>query len=431
MKPTEIVSVTAMQTSTDERNPAVKVTVTTRNGAKGSGSAFESFSVSDYRPKYLYDNGEKYFGNGVTAAVSIIENIIAPAIIGMDAFSQGEVDCAIKGALDQAGLERAVNLTNPVSVAVLKAAAASLKLPLYRYIGGRSAFTLPFAGYRVASGGKRYCADSKAQGKPIYNLVSHGFSTFAEATYALWETANVYEKMLAKNYGILVHRGFSLDIPAGRVENDKQLLTMMTESINQAGYTGKIGIHIDVGASLYYDPESGLYKGLFDTADKTTDKLFAYYEQMVKEYPIVILQDPFDQHDMEHHAKLLATTGIEIAGQDLCGSSPEHIMECISIGCINALVISVCCFETFSDVINIVRFAKNHDVDIIPLDCSGEGLSVAQYAVGFRSGAIYQSGLHSACNPLLAIEDEIGPRARYYGTDGLKGNAFRLQQNKM
>lgn len=428
MKPSEIVAVTAMQTSTDVRNPAVKVTVTTADGKQGSSSSFEGYSASDYRPSYLYDYGKKYLGNGVTTAVSIIENIIAPAIIGMDAAKQGEVDCAIKGALDAAGVAHCVNITNPVSLAVLKAAAQSLQIPLYRHIGGCSAFTLPYGGYRVASGSKRYWPDNKSQSGPVYNLVSYGFDSFADAHYALWEAANAYEALLAKRLGILVHRGFSLDIPAGRISSDRELLDMMVEGIEKAGHTGKIGIHIDVGAGMYYDPDPGVYRGLFDAADKTPDELFAYYEDLIADYPVVILQDPFDQHDMERHSALLERTGIEIAGQELCGSDPERIKECIDAGCVNAVVLSVCSFETFSDVVGVVRYAKNRAVDIIPQNRCGEGLDVAHFAVGFRTGAIYQGGIDTVSNQLLAMEQEIGPRARFYGENGLKGGRFGLRK---
>lgn len=428
MKSSEIISVTAMQTSTDVRNPAVKVTVTTADGRQASSSSFEGYSASDYRPSYLYDYGGKYLGNGVSTAVSIIEHIIAPAVIGMDASKQGEVDCAIKQSLDDAGLPHYVNLTNPVSLAVLKAAAKSLQIPLYRHIGGCSAFTLPYGGYRVASGSKRYWADNQSQDGPVYNLVSYGFDTFADAHYALWECANAYEELLAKNLGILIHRGFSLDIPAGRITSDRQLMDMMAEGIRTAGHEGKIGIHIDVEANMYYDSQRGVYRGLFDAKDKTADELFCYYEQLIEDYPVVLLQDPFDQHDTEHHAELLQKTGIEIAGQELCGSDPARLRSCIDMGCINALVLSVCSFETFSDVVSLVRYAKNRAVDIIPQNRCGEGLDVAQFAVGFRTGAIYQSGIDTVSNQLLAIEQEIGPRARFYGANGLKGSRFSLRR---
>lgn len=427
MKPAEITSITAIQTSTDERCPAVKVTVTTANGSIGTSSSFEGYSTSNYRPAYLYDYGSSYLGKGVTTAVSIIENIIAPAITGMDACSQGEIDRTIKHVLDNEGLTHWVNVTNPVSIAVLKAAAASLGIPLYRHIGGCSAFTLPSCGYRVASGSKRYTEDSRSKAGPVYNLIGYGFHTYADANYALWEAANAYEKLLAEHHGIFVHRGFSLDIPAGRISSDKQLLDLMVKGIDSVGHKGNIGIHINVEADMYYHAEQGIYRGLFDASDKTADDLFQYYEKLVTNYPIVLLQDPFDQNDMEHYTNLLRKTGIEIAGQELCGSDPAHIKKCIDMDCINAVVLSVSSFETFSDVVNIIRYAKNHNVEIIPQNRCGEGLDLAQYAVGFRTGAIYQGGLDMISSQLLAMEDEIGPRARFYGINGLNGQRFSLR----
>ena len=429
MKPSVIMSVTAMQTSTDQRNPAVSVTVITAGGAQGIGSAYESYSTSDYRPKYLYDHTERYHGNGVTTAAGIIEKIVAPALIGLDAARQGEVDHAIKTSLAEAGFPAYVNLSAPVSVAALKAGSAALGIPLYRHIGGQSAFTLPVGGYLAASGSKRYGDGERSEGRPVYNLVSFGFDSFEEAHYALWETANAYEKLLAKEAGLLVHRGFSLAVPRGRLESDRSLLDIMTKSIEAAGHGGKIGLHIDVGANEFYDAQAELYRGLFDTEEKTGTQMVSLYKELVEAYPIVMLQDPLQQHDTAGFAELTASTGIQIVGGDLFGTDVARIKSCIMAGCVNSVLLPVCGFETFSDVIQMVRFVKSHGADVMLQDLSGEGLDIADFSVGFRAGTVYQGGLDPVGNRLISTEKLIGPRARFYGIRGLQGSKFCLRQS--
>jgi len=429
MNPSRITSVTAMQSSTDQSNPAVQVTVGTAGGAMGTGSAYECYSTSDYRPKYLYDHTGQYHGNGVTTAVGIIEKIVASALIGLDAACQGEADNAIKMTLAKAGFQGYVNLSAPISVAVLKAGAAAVGIPLYRHIGGQSAFTLPVGGQLVPSGSKRYSNGGRSKDKPVYNLVSHGFASFEDAHYALWEVANVYEKLLAKEFKLLIHRGFSLTVPAGKMDSDRRLLDIMVTAIAKAGHTGKIGIHMDVGANEFYDSATGRYSGLIDGKEKTGEELVALYESLVKDYPIVILQDPLEQNDMTGFAALTQRTGIQIVGKDLFGTNVERIKHCINARCVNSVLLPVCGFETVSDVIRVVRYAKSHGVDVMLQNMSGEGLDIAEYAVGFRAGSIYQSGLDSVGNRLIAIEQVIGPRARYYGSCGLQGSKFGLRRN--
>lgn len=426
MYPSNIISVTAMQSSTDMSNPSVQVTVTTANGSIGAASVYETFSTSRYKPRFLYDQTEQYRGFGVTTAVAIINNIIGPALIGIPADKQGIVDDAINSTMKKAGLAPYVNISSPVSVAALKAGAAAMDIPLYRHLGGQGAFTLPVGGYNAASGGKRYNANSISEGRPIYNLVSYGYPTFADAHYALWETANAYERLLGEKYSIRVHRFFTMAIPKGKLDNDEKLWDILAEGIAIAGHSGKIGIHADVGANEYYDSEKDLYDGLFSSEKKDKRDMLALYKKMTEDYPFVMLQDPLHQDDLEGHAALVDSTGVQIIGHDLFGTDVERIKMCINKGCINSVILPVCSFNTVSDAIEVVRYAKNHGIDIMPQNLGGEGLDVASYAVGFKAGSIYQSGIDGPSNSLIIIEQEIGPRAKFYGLSGLQGSKFCL-----
>jgi enolase len=426
MNQANIISVIAMQTTTDQSYPAVQVTVTTANGSTGTGSVYEAFSTSRYKPSFLYDQKQQYNGFGVTTAAAIINKIISPALIGIPADQQGIVDDVIQSVMKEAGLSPYTNISSPVSIAALKAGAAANGVPLYRHIGGQGAFTIPVGGYIAASGGKRYNAKSISQGRPEYNLVSYGFSTFADAHYALWEAANAYEKLLAKKYGIRIHRNFTMAIPAGKLDNDMKLWDILTEGIAISGHAGKIGIHADVGANEYFDSSTGLYDGLFSAEKKDRSAMLDLYKKMTTDFPFVMIQDPLEQDDLEGHATLVESTGVQIIGYDLFGTDVGRIKKCINAGCVNSVLLPVCSYNTFSDVIDVVRYAKNHGIDVMPKNLAGEDMDVASYAVGFRAGAIYQGGLDPACNYLLAFEQEIGPRAKFYGSYGLKGSKFCL-----
>jgi len=426
MNQSDIISVTAMQSATDQDYPSVMVTVTTTNNSTGTGSVYETFSTSRYKPCFLYDQTERYNGHGVTTAVSIINNIIGPALVGIPADQQGIVDSEINLAIKKAGLSPYVNISSPVSIAALKAGAASKGIPLFRHIGGQGAFTIPVGGYIAASGGKRYNPKSISRGRPVYNLVSYGFPTFADAHYALWEFANVYEKLLAKKYSIRIHRNFTMAIPAGKLENDEKLWDILAEGIELSGHAGKIGIHVDVGANEYYDVESGLYDGLFSIEKKDRLAMLELYKKMAVNYPFVMIQDPLQQEDLEGYAALVESTGVQIIGYDLFGTSVERIKKCVNAGCVNSVLLPVCGYNTFSDAIEVVRYAKNHGIDVMPMNLAGEGMDVASYAVGFKAGAVYQCGIDPTSNYLLAFEQEIGPRAKFYGASGLKGSKFGL-----
>ena len=426
MNNSRIISVTAMQASTDEDKPAVEVIIQTENGAVGKASVFQALPDGRWNPNYLYDNTLEYNGFGVKTAAGIINGIVGPAIIGLPADCQGLIDAAIKKSLNDVNIPCYVNISAPVSIAALKAGAQSKGLPLYRHIGGRAAFVLPVAGQLAASGSKRYNLDSHSNGKPVYLLTAYGFDSFEESHYALWETANAYEKLLSKRYHLLVHRGFSLAVPAEKIDHDRKLWEIMAEAIEKAGYTGKIGIQADIGANDYYDADSGLYKGLFSAEDKTRDDLITLYNEMAKNYPFVTLLDPLEENDLDGYAKVLEETGIQIVGRDICGTDFERIKICIDHGGINSVLLSVCSFATFSDAIKVVRYAKNHGVDVMPQNLAGEDMDLADYAVGFSVGTIYESGLEVVGNSLLAIEHEIGPRSRFYGVGGLQGSKFNL-----
>jgi enolase len=421
-----IIDVKAYETYSDSGFPAVEVHVATQGDALGIARCSESYSTSSHRPKYLYDGGTRFRGFGVTKAADLINRVFAPALIGMRADDQASVDAVIFRTALENGAEQYVNVTNPLSIAVLQAGAQATGQPLYRHVGGQTAFTLPVCGHLCASGSKRYTEDNQAQGRPNYMIVAYDFPTLSEAQYALWEVANQYEKIIAHQFGFVIHRGFAMAIPKGKIENDYVLWDALTQSINMCGYEGKLGIHVDIGANEYYNHKTGMYEGLFSSEPKTRDELIALIEKMASDYPFVIIQDPLEENDTEGFARLVKTTGVQIVGSDICGTDFTRIEECIRRKWINSVQLSVNQFPTFSDAVKVVRMVKNHGADIMIRDLCGEGYDGASYAIGFKAGTIYECGLDSNGNMLMMNAEEIGPRAKFYGKSGIQGEKFSL-----
>ena len=417
-----IKSVLATEAFSDSGFPAVEVTVTTQNGESGMAYNIENPSNSSYRPKYLYDNDSRFKGFGVTKAAEIINKYIAPRLIGLPVNDQAIVDSTIKEVLLKNDIPLYINVTSPVSVAVFKAGANSKNMPLYRYLGGQRAFTLPVGGHLCASGSKRYSKNERAKGKPIYLMMAYDFDSFSQAQYALWETVGIYEKLLAKKYGILIHRGFSMAITKGKMDNDEVLWKIMVESIEKAGYTGKIGIHVDIGANDYYNKETNKYEGLFSPDAKSREDMFKLYNKMTTEYPFVVLQDPLEENDLEGFKYLRENNKAYIVGEELFCADVDMIKQCISYGCVDCVLLIVNRFETISDAIKIVNFAKTYGVGSMPKDACGESLDMHSYAVGLNAGTIYERGLDFSSNELLIIESEIGDRVKYSAQGGIKKN---------
>lgn len=426
MNNSEIVSVFASETYSDSDFPAVEVVVTTAGGAKGRGICSESYSTSSYAPKYLYDGGERFHGFGVTKAAEIINTVLAPALTGMRADEQTNIDAKIKEAMRSGGIPRYVNVSSPVSIAALHAGAASKGIPLYRHVGGQNAFTVPVSGHLCASGSNRYSKNHRAKGRPYYMITAYDYPSYDDAQYALWETAGRYEKMIAKQFRFVTHRGFAMAIPGKILNSDREIWDVLAKSIKDAGHEGRMGIHIDMGANEFYNPETGLYEGLFDGVVRTRDEMIELVEEMARDYPFVIFEDPLEQNDLEGYARLVKTTGAQIVGNDVCGSDLKRIEECIAGKCVNCILLSVNRFETFSDALKAVRMAKNHGAEIMVRNMCGESYDVAAYAVGLNAGSIYESGLDDVGDYVMMTAGDVGPRIKFFGRGGLRGGKFAL-----
>ncbi|RIK38758.1 MAG: phosphopyruvate hydratase, partial [Chloroflexi bacterium] len=415
------VAVRARQIFSDRGHPGVEATVVTQNGAKGVAVVTAGVSVGEHEVQFAYDGGKRWNGRGVLKAVENVEKTIAPAVIGLDASKQMEVDDAIirlDGTPTKAKLGG--NATGSVSAAVLQAGAASLGIPLYQHIGGVNACTLPVPGVITVIGSSRYGGGKRSGGKPSYSMMCYGFDSFADASYAAWTVNREFARLLKEKYNQDSFNGWSLVQP-GVVKHDRELWDLMVETIQNTGYDGKVGLQVDVAAGTYYEKDKDRFAGLFSPEDKTRDDLMRLYEEMVKDYPFVILEDPLDENDYEGHGVLTRQLGIEIVGDDLFTTNVERLQQGLQTGAANTVLLKVNQIGTISEAFETVQTAYAHGYGVMPCDSRGEGWLIADYTVGLNTGHLREGGTGPLANRFLQIEAELGSRAKFAGYHGIKG----------
>lgn len=402
-------------------HPAIETMVTTEEGTSAVAMVTAGFSVGKHEAHFIFDRGERWGGYGVLKAVSNVINIIGPALKGIDATKQREVDeilIKLDGTPNMS--ELGANATASVSAATLKAGAVSLGVPLYQHIGGVSACTLPVPGVICIDGSDRYGAGKRAGNKPSYSFVCYGFKSFSQASYACWEVGVELRRVLSKKFGAdfqIADQKVSRLAP-GRVKNDEELWHAMTEAIENLEYKNRVGIQVDVAASAYYD--NGKFVGLFSNKDRTREDLIELYKYMVKQYPFVIFEDPLDEDDYEGHAILTKEIGIQIVGDDLFATNSERLQRGISVGACSALLVKTPQIGTVSQALDVVQLAHGNGYGVVPCGSRGEGPDIADYAVGLNTGQIREGGLGPTANRLLQIENELGSNGKFLGKAAIK-----------
>lgn len=423
---TAITSVKARQVYTNRGKPGVEVVVTTENGAAGRGMCTSGISIGTHEVDFTFDGGTRFGGKGVTQAAKRVEDMIAPAIIGMDSANQAEVDAAILAICPDAKIRLGGNAVAATSAAVLNAGANALGIPLYRHIGGANAMYLPVPGVAMAAGDERYGGGiTTPGGKPTMSVMAFGFDTFSDASYACWEVHTRWAEKMKKRFGGLPNIRDFISIPAGIYNSDKEIWEEMLKTIIEAGYEGKMGFQMDVATDTYHNKEDGKYYGLFDSTPKTKEDLYGFYMQMIKDYPFVIIEDPFNEDDYETTAAITKDSGIQIVGDDLFTTNPKRVAYGISKEAANTVLLKVNQVGSISEALEMIQYAYKFGYAVMPSDSRGEGASIADYAVGINAGSIRESAVGDRGNRFLEIERELGNSAKFIGARGLKG--FRNQ----
>jgi enolase len=422
---TTIISVKARQIMSDRGHPGVEAKVKTESGATGVAICTAGVSVGTKEIPFAYDGGTKWRGKGVMRAVNAVNDKIAPLVIGLDASRQIDVDHAM---LCFEGDGKAVlggNATAAVSAAALKAGAAALGIPLYEHIGGARAFTLPVPGTGCLVGSNRYAPNTRSGGKPSYSFMAYDFPTFSDAAYACWDLSTEWGQVLSKKFN--VSRVGMATMPAvapGVVKHDREIWDAMVETINRLGYEGKIGIQVDVATETYWEEDQQRYVGIFSAEPKTKEDIFDLYLSMVKNYPFIIIEDPFDEDDYETTARLTKAVDIQIVGDDLFTTNPARVQQGIDVGAANTVLLKVNQIGTITEAFDMIQLANQNGYGVMPCSSRGEGSDIADYTVGILAGSVRESGTGPSANRFMDIEAELGPRARFAGRKGLKGSRF-------
>jgi enolase len=433
-----IQSVKARQIFDSRGNPTVEVDVRLSNEISTTAAVPSGASTGIYEALELRDGGSDYLGKGVSKAVNNVNTIIGPALIGKNPTDQTGIDNFMVQQLDGTQNEwgwckqkLGANAILAVSLAVCKAGAALLNIPLYKHIAnlaGNKKLVLPVPAFNVINGGSH--AGNKLAMQE-FMILPVGASSFKEAMKMGVEVYHHLKAVIKKKYGqdatnVGDEGGF-----APNIQENKEGLELLKMAIAKAGYTGKVVIGMDVAASEFYGSEK-TYDLNFkeennDGSQKISgDQLKDVYKSFVSDYLIVSIEDPFDQDDWEHYAKLTAEIGdkVQIVGDDLLVTNPKRVAKAIKEKTCNALLLKVNQIGSVTESIEAVRMSKHAGWGVMTSHRSGEteDTFIADLAVGLatgqiKTGAPCRSERLAKYNQLLRIEEELGEEAVYAGAN--------------
>ena len=420
---TIITDVMAREILDSRGNPTVEVDVVLEDGTLGRAAVPSGASTGAYEAVELRD-GEKdrYLGKGVRQAVANVNEVIGPEIVGMDARDQVAIDqalIALDGTLNKGKL--GANAILGVSMAVAKAAAASLGLPLYQYLGGFNAKELPVPMMNILNGGKHADNNVDIQEFMIMPVGAVNFS------YALRMCAEVYHNLKK----VLQERGLSTAIGdeggfAPNLASNEEALSVIMEAIKRAGYQPgtQIALALDVAATELY--KDGKYHLAGEGVVRTAAEMVAYYEDFVAKYPIVSIEDGMAEDDWEGWRLLTERLGgkIQLVGDDVFVTNTERLRRGIGEKVANAILIKVNQIGTLTETFDAIEMAKRAGYTCIISHRSGEtedatiaDIAVAVNAGQIKTGAPARTDRVAKYNQLLRIEEELGDVAQYKGGD--------------
>ena len=422
-----IIDVYAREVIDSRGNPTVEVEVTTQSGAFGRALVPSGASTGEREALELRDgDASRYMGKGVLKAVENVNNIIGPAIIGFDVTEQPVIDrtmIELDGTKDKSRL--GANAMLGVSLACARAAADYYGMPLYKYIGGANGKTLPVPMLNVLNGGKH--ADSTVDMQE-FMIMPYGAPSFKEAIRWSAEVFHNLKKVLkAKGYSTAVgdEGGYA---PSCR-EGNEEPLKLIVEAIQMAGYRpgADFGICMDPASSEFYNEETHMYElTRSGQGTKTTDEMIDMYTDWCNKYPIVSIEDGLAENDWEGWKKLTERLGnrVQLVGDDLFVTNVEYIRKGIREKCANSVLIKLNQIGTLTETLDAIELAKQHNMTAVVSHRSGEteDTTIADLVVGvnaaqIKTGSMSRTDRIAKYNQLLRIEDELGPAARYIGTD--------------
>lgn len=432
MKNTEIEKVIGRQILDSRGNPTVEAEVTLADGTTGRGAAPSGASTGSFEALELRDNDPARFGGkGVSKAVSNINSRIAPALQGADASDPYLVDhrmIELDGTREKSNL--GANAILAVSLAAVHAAAKSYQMPLYRFLGGANAVTLPVPMMNILNGGAHATNSVDTQ---EFMIMPAGAPSFSEGLRWSTEVFHALQRLLkkeGKTTAVGDEGGFAPDL-----KSDEETIEHILQAIEDAGYQPGRDFVLamdaassewksDKGRGFYHQPKSG--------RDFTTDELIAHWKSLIEKYPIYSIEDGLDEEDWDGWKKMTAELGnrVQLVGDDLFVTNTERLKKGIDQGTGNSILIKLNQIGSVSETMEAIRMAQKAGYTAIVSHRSGEtedvtiaDLVVALNAGQIKTGAPSRTERVAKYNQLLRIEEQLGERASYPGMD-----AFRFKR---
>ncbi|MFR9268433.1 MAG: phosphopyruvate hydratase [[Clostridium] innocuum] len=419
-----ITNVHAREILDSRGNPTIEVEVETASGFVGRAMVPSGASTGEREALELRDGDpSRYGGKGVLQAVENVNNILIDVVLGMDVTDQAGIDKALidaDGTKDKS--KYGANAILGISLAVAHAAADYYGLPLYRYLGGINAKTLPVPMMNVLNGGSH--ADSSVDFQE-FMIMPVGAKSIREAIRMGAETFHALKKVL-KSKGQVTAVGDEGGFAPNLEDNEAPLKCIM-EAIEAAGFRAgeDICIAMDVAASEFYNAETKMYDlKKSGQGSKTTDEMIAWYDELVEKYPIISIEDGLGERDWDGWKKLTEHLGkkIQIVGDDLFVTNPAILQEGIDKDIANSILIKVNQIGTLTETFDAMELAKKHGYTAVVSHRSGEteDATIADIAVAFNAGQIKTGSMSKTdriakYNQLLRIEEELGDVAVFNG----------------
>jgi enolase len=427
---TEIASIHAREILDSRGNPTVEADVVLEDGTRGRAAVPSGASTGEHEAVELRDGDKShYLGKGVMLAVENVESVIAPELAGMDATNQRLIDAtmiSLDGTENKSKL--GANAILAVSMACARAAADSLGVPLYRYLGGVNACVLPTPMMNILNGGAH--ADNNVDFQE-FMVMPVGAETFGDA---LRWGAEVFHTLK----GVLKKKGYNTAVGdeggfAPSLKSNVEAIEVILEAIELAGYRvgEQIAIALDPAASEFYDKSSGKY--VFkksDKSEKTSDQMAEYWESWVRQYPIVSLEDGMSENDWQGWKYLTEKVGrkIQLVGDDIFVTNTKILQRGIDEGVANSILIKLNQIGSVSETLDTIELARRNGYTAIISHRSGEtedtfiaDLAVATNAGQIKTGSASRTDRIAKYNQLLRIEEELGQTAEFLGRESLNG----------
>ena len=406
-------------------NPTVRATVILNDGTKGSAIVPSGASTGKREALELRDADNRFLGKGVLKAVENVNTTIANELIGMSPFNQAEIDATMKdidGTYNYSNL--GANAVLGVSMATARAAANSLKIPLYRYLGGANAMTMPVPMFNIINGGEH--ANNSVDFQE-YMIMPVGFDNFNDGLRAVAEIYQHLKKVIdsmGESTAVGDEGGF-----APNLKSNEEPITVIMTAIEKAGYTAgeQIAIALDVAASELIN-ESGKYVLHSENRELTSAELVAYYADLCAKYPIVSIEDGLSEDDWDGWKILTDVLGdkVQLVGDDLFVTNASILSEGIKKGIANSILIKPNQIGSVSETMQTIRLAQRNNYNCVMSHRSGESEDafIADFAVALncgqiKTGSTARSDRIAKYNRLLEIGAEIG-YSEYLGKEPFK-----------